>query len=155
MRRKNGEGKPIPSKYHSFQTREGVERFISESMFVLIVLHEVYGTKVPSYATQPEILPSEIALDGNPPTLEDYTSLILVTAATSRVKFSNLLEQDPVAPFENCQQLLAVRLSKLFYGLQQRLRELEIKWTSSAEQIFINEQYHRILPSELEVGAGY
>jgi len=153
MRRNNNSGKGLPSKYHSFQAREGVELFIAESMFVVIILHEVYGTKVPSYQTQPHLVPNSIALDGDPATLEDYTSMILVTAATSRVKFSNLLEQDPVAPFENCDQ--AKRLSQLFYGLQQRLRELESKWTSSAEDIFINEQYHRILPSELEVGAGY
>jgi len=152
MRRNNDQGAEMPIKY-SFQTREGVEKFISETIFVLIVLHEVYGTKVPTYGTHSEILPSQVAIDGKPPTLEDYTSLLLVTAATSRVKFSNLLEQDPVAPFENC--LEGERLSKLFFGLQQRLRELEIKWTSNAEEVFINEQYHRILPSDLEVGAGY
>jgi len=149
----NNSGDELPKKYHSFQAREGVELFIAESMFVVIILHEVYGTKVPSYQTQADLVPDSIAIDGKPITLEEYTSMILVVSATARVKFSNLLEQDPVAPFENCQQ--AERLSQLFYKLQQRLRELESKWTSSAEELFINEQYHRILPSELEVGAGY
>jgi len=172
--RPGSEKTPLPERYAQLATKKGVARFITDTIFMVTVMHEVFGTMVPSYATNSNILPSQLAVrletikskaatplpDRHEPriqpaALEDYTSLILVTAATSRVRFTRLLDQSHTIPFENTAPVVRTGLGSAFYELQQNLRRLEVRWTASAEEDYINNEYHRVLPSSIEIAAGY
>jgi len=93
----------LPNRYEKLETLYGVTLFLTDCIFTATVLHELWGTKAPSYATTSSLFPSyqqsNSGPDGTdlPPTLEDYLSLILVTGATSRVRFPQILGFD-VAP---------------------------------------------------------
>jgi len=154
-RRNNNQGAGLPDRYKRFRSRDALSHFLADTMFVVILMHEVYGTYVPSWATDASLLPSEVPKDKPIPTIEDYASLIMVTAATSRVKFPLLLEQNAFDPFSKCNERFVQVLPQIFLRLQKRLRNLDSEWTATAEQLFINTQYGRVLPRDLEVGAGY
>jgi hypothetical protein len=147
----------LPDRYQNLETIDGVTLFMTDCIFTLTVLHELWGTKVPSFATTLSLFQLQTATgpDGKdlPSTLDDYLSLIMVTGATSRVKFPLLLQLDPT----NCFQGLE-RSEEMYFAweeLKTELKRLEVKWTANPMERELNDNYCRIIPSELEIAAGY
>jgi hypothetical protein len=151
----------LPGRYQDLATIEGVTLFLTDCIFTTTVLHEVWGTKVPSFATTSVLFPSyqqaTSGTDGNdlPATLEDYLSLLLVTGATSRVKYPQILQLDPTPCFDGLEDETKDRMFVAWEELKTDLKLLEVKWTANPIERDINDEYCRILPSELDIAAGY
>jgi len=151
----------LPDRYQDLATIEGVTLFLTDCIFTTTVLHEVWGTKVPSFATTSVLFPSyqqaTSGTDGNdlPATLEDYLSLLLVTGATSRVKYPQILHLDPTPCFDGLEDATKDNMFVAWEELKTDLKLLEVKWTANPIERDINDEYCRILPSELEIAAGY
>ena len=144
-------GAPGLQRFSKFSEKKYLVNFITDCMHIAIVSHKVYGTKVPEYAVHPTLMPSQVHLDFSLPSIDDYMSLIFVTAATSRVNFTLLLSVDANIVFGNVQpDDIRIGLIQSFNDMKQDLVELGIRWSSD-----VNEQYQRCLPSELECAAGY
>ncbi|AYV84922.1 MAG: hypothetical protein Satyrvirus1_8 [Satyrvirus sp.] len=140
-------------RYGKLDEKKFLVRFIADCMHTVIILHKVYGTKVPQFAVHAKLFPSQIPINGSAPSYEDYMSMLLVTAATSRIHFSPLLSVDTNKVFgsvkpSNTKNLLV----DAFNEMKNDLYLLGEKWS---KEPFINENYQRCLPDELECGAGY
>jgi len=149
----------LPDRYQKLETIDGVTLFITDCIFTVSLLHELWGTKVPSFATTSSLFPSyqqtATGHDGKdlPSTLEDYLSFILVSSSTSRTKFPLVLQLDPTNCFQGLDR--SEEMYCAWEELKTELKMLEVKWTANAVERDINDNYCRILPSHLEIAAGY
>lgn len=143
---------PLPARYHQFQTRAGLSRFISDTMHHLIIRHEVYGTTGVRLALDPRINQVQVPKDGGPPAIDEWRSLACVAMATSRVRYTKLMT-DYSSVFDDLRDPAVNAKYKVAYDkLQTRLKELEVQYRADGVN---NYDTLRLLPSELDIGAGY
>jgi hypothetical protein len=143
---------PIPSRYDSLQTKQGLARFIADTMHHLIIRHEVYGTSGVRLALDPRINKVQVPKDGGPSAVDEWRSLACIAMATSRVRYTYLMTNFKNT-FEDLEDT-AVRekFCQAFDQMQQQLRQLEEQFKSDGVD---NYETLRLLPSELDIGAGY
>jgi len=135
---------------HDFRTKAGVARFIADSVYVVTVRHEVYGTKATFPGMDPSIMSSQIPRDFGLDSIDSYNSVLWVGLATSQANFAKLRQ--------NFKRLLGVLtdekvrggLSKAFDDFQDGLTEIQKKFESDWDY-----DYMKTLPMQLETGAGY
>jgi hypothetical protein len=149
----------MPSRYNQFKTKEGVVCFYADVLHCVTVRHELYGTKVVQWALDHRYTGlGQVPCDQLPQPEEDYNSLIMVAIATSMKNFPKLMDKNSKI-FEKLVAVLDEDIQKKFIRafeeLQKDLQEMETEWTSTSEEKLKNVNFQRILPSELEIGAGY
>ncbi len=142
----------LPARYAKFKTRSGLSRFIADTMHHLIIRHEVYGTTGVRLALDPRINKVQVPKDGGPSAIDEWRSLACVAMATSRVRYTKLLINfsNVFADLEN--RSLEIECRKAHNQLKSRLAQLEEKFN---EDGIDNYDSLRLLPSELDIGAGY
>lgn len=142
----------LPARYDQLRTRAGLSLFISDTMHHLIIRHEVYGTSGVRLALDPRINKVQVPKDGGPYAIDEWRSLACVAMATSRVRYTQLMT-DFSNTFEDLRDpATKARYKEAFDRLQSRLQELEAKYRSDGVN---NYETLRLLPSELDIGAGY
>jgi len=135
---------------HNFQTREGVGRFIADTIYVVTVRHEVYGTKATMPGMDPKIMNGQIPRDFGPDAVEVYNSVLWVGLATSQANFAKL-RQDfkfllAILPEETQRSALGKAMDNFQQGLTDIQKEFEHDY---------DYDYLKTMPSQLETGAGY
>jgi len=135
---------------HNFQTREGVGRFIADSVYVVTVRHEVYGTKATMPGMDPKIMNGQVPRDFGPEAIEVYNSVLWVGLATSQANFAKLRQdfKPLLAVIQDEHQRGA--LGKALDNFQQGLTDIQTEFESDYDY-----DYLKTLPSQLETGAGY
>ncbi len=142
----------LPARYERLTTRAGLARFISDTMHHLIIRHEVYGTSGVRLALDPRINKVQVPKDGGPPAVDEWRSLACVAMATSRVRYT-LLMTDFSNAFEDLENPGVRAAYRAAYDrLQSRLKELETKYLNDGVN---NDETLRLLPADLDIGAGY
>lgn len=140
--------------YGTLSNKRDLVKFLADAIFHVTVVHEMHGTKTPSYALNPQLMQVKVAKDLSPPAREDYNSLLMVSAATGRVKFPRLLEQDPQHVFATVDDAGQKDVFiKAFSGMLKELNALEARIRSRVPQEDMLRMY--VLPSDLKPGAGY
>jgi hypothetical protein len=143
---------PLPKRYARLETRSGLARFIADTMHHLIIRHEVYGTSGVRLSLDPRINKVQVPKDGGPYAVDEWRSLACVAMATSRVRYTKLMIN-----FENVfsdieDEDLRQQFRLAHTQMKSRLQGLEDKFTSDGVD---NYQTLRLLPSDLDIGAGY
>lgn len=142
----------LPARYDQFRTKTGLARFISDTMHRLIVRHEIYGTSGVRLALDPRINKVQVPKDGGPSAVDEWRSLACVAMATSRVRYTQLMTDFSNA-FEDLENAVARAAYKAaFDHLQTRLKELDARYRGDG---IANYETLRLLPTELDIGAGY
>lgn len=143
---------PLPDRYQKFQTRDGLARFIADTMHHLIIRHEVYGTTGVRLALDPRINKVQVPKDGGPYAVDEWRSLACVAMATSRVRYT-LLMTDFKHVFDDLKDdHVRQKFGDAYDQMKRRLHNLEVQFTSGGVD---NYATLRPLPSELDIGAGY
>ncbi len=142
----------LPNRYTQLKTKEGLSIFMSDVMHHLIIQHEVYGTSSVRLALDPRINNTQVPRDGGTPSIEEWRSLACVAMATSRVRYTKLNTdfKDVFDDIEN--PALKEKLRQAHDTLKEDLRNLETKWKNDGVD---NYGTLRLLPSDLDIGAGY
>jgi len=145
----------LPNKLadrHDFQSKESVIRFIADTMHILTVRHEIYGTNI-TYTLDPKIMTAQVPIDHGRPSIEEYYSLLCVAYGTSRAAFGKMKSdklQSLLPSFEKQEEM-----TRVFKGLQEDYQTLENAWTANDDERQLNQETMRNIPSDLETGAGY
>ena len=143
---------PLPARYDRFRTKAGLSRFISDTMHHLIVRHEIYGTSGVRLALDPRINKVQVPRDGGPYAVDEWRSLACVAMATSRVRYTQLMTDFSNA-FEDLEGSgLRAAYVAAFKAMQDRLKALDIRFREDGIE---NYDTLRLLPTELDIGAGY
>lgn len=143
---------PLPGRFDELKTRSGLARFIADMMHHLIIRHEVYGTSGVRLALDPRINKVQVPKDGGTYGVDEWRSLACVAMATSRVRYTKLLT-DFTNTFEDLQDAeLRQKYINAHNQLKSQLEALESEFTSDGVN---NYDTLRLLPSELDIGAGY
>ncbi|QDV81761.1 DUF3488 domain-containing protein [Planctomycetes bacterium TBK1r] len=143
---------PMPARFGELRTRQGLARFIADMMHHLIIRHEVYGTSGVRLALDPRINKVQVPKDGGPYGLDDWRSLACVAMATSRVRYT-LLKTDYKNVFDDLQDPGVNQKYRAAHDrMKGKLDELENIFKSDGVN---NYDTLRLLPSELDIGAGY
>ena len=142
----------LPDRYDQLKTKAGLSRFISDTMHHLIIRHEVYGTTGVRLALDPRINKVQVPKDGGPPAIDEWRSLACVAMATSRVRYT-LLMPDFAHVFEDLRdETVRTRFIAAHHEMQRELSELETQYKGDGVD---NYETLRLLPSDLDIGAGY
>jgi hypothetical protein len=142
----------LPERYGRLQTKAGLSRFIADLMHHLIIRHEVYGTSGVRLALDPRINKVQVPKDGGPPAIDEWRSLACVAMATSRVRYT-LLVPDFSNVFADLRDpAVREQYQAAHERMQAQLAELEQRYLSDGVD---NYETLRLLPSELDIGAGY
>lgn len=144
----------LPSRYDGFQSKKGVALFISDTIHHVVVRHEVYGSTGVRLALDPRINNLQIPRDGGTNSVDEWRSLACVSLATSRVRFTSLLN-DFKYLLEDVEAKFRPAMAKVYDQLQDDLKDLETAWNSNETDKKRNFEYLRPTPSELDTGAGY
>lgn len=144
--------RPLPERYADLKTRSGLARFIADTMHHLIIRHEVYGTSGVRLSLDPRINKVQVPRDGGTYAIDEWRSLACVAMATSRVRYTKLMIN-----FENVfsdieDEAIRQEFRRAHTEMKRQLQELEEKYTSDGVD---NYQTLRLLPSDLDIGAGY
>jgi hypothetical protein len=142
----------LPSRYHHFQDKAGLARFISDTMHHLIIRHEVYGTSGVRLALDPRINKVQVPKDGGTTAIDEWRSLACIAMATSRVRYTKL-STDFSNVFDDIDdEAVRDKFKQAHSTLKQKLDDLEKTFTEDGVD---NYQTLRLLPSDLDIGAGY
>jgi hypothetical protein len=145
--------KPLPPRYAKLQSKAGVSRFISDTVHHLVVRHQVYGTTgVPGL--DPRIATTQVPRDGGTAGVDEWRSLASVALATAHARFVLLLG-DFKYLLDDVDGKYRERMRDVYDRLQEDLRVLDAKWTSTDEEKDFNRNYFRAVPSEMHTGPGY
>lgn len=143
---------PLPERFEELRTRGGLSRFIADMMHHLIVRHEVYGTSGVRLALDPRINKVQVPKDGGTYGVDEWRSLACVAMATSRVRYTQLMT-DFKNVFDDLQDAeLRQAYRDAHDQMKSKLEALEIEFNSDEIE---NYATLRLLPSELDIGAGY
>ncbi|QDT03107.1 hypothetical protein K227x_14870 [Rubripirellula lacrimiformis] len=143
---------PLPNRFDQLKTRSGLARFIADMMHHLIIRHEVYGTSGVRLALDPRINKVQVPKDGGTYGVDEWRSLACVAMATSRVRYT-LLATDYKNVFEDLKDPeVNQKYRDAHDRMKSQLEALEAEFTSDEIE---NYNTLRLLPSELDIGAGY
>jgi len=148
----------LPARYDSFQSKEGVARFAADTIYHMVVRHQVYGTCGVRAALDPRVSQTQVPCDQGTPSIDDWRSLAFVALATAKSKFTLLTGpegQDFSYLLDGVDESVRLPMVKVFADLQSELQALEKDWTTGESDKTYNYDYFRPLPSELRTGAGY
>ena len=144
--------KELPKRYDEFHTRSGLARFISDTMHHLIIRHEVYGTSGVRLSLDPRISKVQVPKDGGTYSVDEWRSLACIAMATSRVRYAKLMT-DYTNTFDDLRdEPTKARFKDAFASMQAQLKSLEQKYRGDGVD---NYECLRLLPSDLDIGAGY
>ena len=143
---------PLPTRYHRFHTKSGLTRFISDTLHHLIIRHEVYGTAGVRLALDPRINGVQVPVDGGPPAVDEWRSLACIAMATSRVRYVKLQGGFDHVFGDLEDEQVRTAFQSAHRDLQERLTELQQEFENDGVD---NYETLRLLPSDLDVGAGY
>ena len=143
---------PLPARYRRFETKAGLARFIADTMHHLIIRHEVYGTTGVRLALDPRINKVQVPKDGRTYAIDEWRALACVAMATSRVRYV-LLSVNFTNVFEDLDYRSMYHAYVAAHDqMKDELRRLEKEFDPQDDR---NYQISRLLPSDLEIGAGY
>tara|TARA_R110002049_G_scaffold46487_1_gene135214 strand:- start:178151 stop:179632 length:1482 start_codon:yes stop_codon:yes gene_type:complete len=143
---------PLPDRFDKLERRAGLARFIADMMHHLIIRHEVYGTSGVRLALDPRINKVQVPKDGGAYGVDEWRSLACVAMATSRVRYTKLMT-DFTNTFEDLQDAEVRR--KFIDAHNQMKSQLESLESEFSDDGVENYNTLRLLPSELDIGAGY
>lgn len=143
---------PLPARYARLETKTGLATFIADTLHHLIVRHEVYGTSGVRLSLDPRINKVQVPKDGGPCAIDEWRSLACVAMATSRVRYTKLMSNfsNVFSDIKDENLRHAFRLAHT--QMKARLQQLEEKFNRDGVD---NYQTLRLLPSDLDIGAGY
>ena len=84
----------LPDRYKELKTRDGIVRFLADTIHHICIRHQIYGTNAVTGACDTRFFMSQVPKDGGPPAVDEWRSLAFVTLATAYAFFPKLL-QDP------------------------------------------------------------
>ena len=142
----------LPKRYGKLKTKSGLARFIADTMHHLIISHEIYGTAGVRLSLDPRINKVQVPKDGGPPAIDEWRSLACVAMATSRVRYTSLLINFSNVFNDLEDENLRAEFRKAHVKMKARLQKLEEKFNEDGVD---NYQSLRLLPSDLDIGAGY
>lgn len=143
---------PLPDRFDDLKTRTGLARFIADTMHHLIIRHEVYGTSGVRLALDPRINKVQVPKDGGTYGVDEWRSLACVAMATSRVRYTKLMT-DFTNVFEDLRDPeLRRKYINAHNQMKSQLQALESEFRSDGVESY---DTLRLLPSELDIGAGY
>jgi hypothetical protein len=169
----------IPARFHNLTNKQGLKRFISDTINHLCIRHEVYGTTGVSGALDPRLNGTQLPKDGGSQGVDEWRSLAFVALATAYVDFVHLLQdpdnvhpnrernlQDvfddatPVVGGDEGTKVLIASMKHAFDEMQRELRELQTAWYSELgrnkpEEGCYNYMYFRPMPVDISTGPGY
>jgi hypothetical protein len=143
---------PLPKRYAQLATKSGLARFIADTMHHLIIRHEIYGTSGVRLSLDPRINKVQVPKDGGPPAIDEWRSLACVAMATSRVRYTKLLINFSNVFSDIEDEDIRLKLRKAHTQLKSQLQRLEEKFNSDGVD---NYQTLRLVPADLDIGAGY
>jgi len=86
----------LPKRYDNFKTIKGVAKFLGDTVYTVIVRHEIYGTRVVFFSLDHRYSGLTEALnDFSDVVRDDYLSTIIIATATSMKSFPKLLDIRP------------------------------------------------------------
>ena len=164
----------------TMETKAQIKRFLSDTIFHIIIKHQIYGTEGVIGMLDPRINSVQVPRDGGPPAIDEWRSLVFAAIATAHPSFSLLLQDQIVAKVITGEAILSDifrdatpinddspaakerlfrQLKAAFDQMQQDLRNLNNSWEyrGNGERARNDENYMygRCLPAELRSGAGY
>ena len=145
---------PLPERYESFATKQGVARYAADTIHHMVVRHQVYGTTSVKAALDPRISKTQVPRDSGPTPVDEWRSLASVALATQRSRFT-LLIGDFKFLFDDVDVRYREGMGKALDRLQSDLKDLDAVWTATGADVQFNYDYFRPLPSALHTGAGY
>lgn len=149
--------RPLPDRYAGLATRDGLARLIADLIHHLVVRHEVYGTTAVRLALDPRISKVQVPKDGGPYAVDEWRSLACIATATSRVRYVLFVSEDWSDVFDDLEDdQVRAEYRAAHRQLIEELRGLEAEWTAEERNGGRNNyDTLRVLPSELDLGAGY
>ena len=121
-------------------------------MHHLIIRHEVYGTSGVRLALDPRINKVQVPKDGGTYGVDEWRSLACVAMATSRVRYTQLMT-DFTNTFEDLPDAeLRQKYTDAHNHMKSQLEALESEFKDDRVD---NYDTLRLLPSDLDIGAGY
>lgn len=146
--------KGLPERYQEFKTKKGLTRYLIDTIHHLVIRHQVYGTTAIRAAMDPRISKVQVPKDMGTSAVDEWRTLAYVALATGKARFT-LLMDDFTYLLEGVDSRYQVAMREAFNTLQEDLKALDNKWTSSPEDKEFNEEYFRALPTSLHTGPGY
>ena len=144
---------PLPKRYEQLKTKTGLARFVSDTIHHLVIRHEVYGTTGVRLSLDPRMNKVQVPKDGGPCAIDEWRSLACVAMATSRVRYTSLMEVNFSNLFNDIEdEDLRTEFRLAHTRMKAKLQQLEEDFTTDGVD---NYQQLRLLPSELDIGAGY
>ena len=143
---------PLPRRYEKLKTKTGLARFVSDTIHHLVIRHEVYGTTGVRLSLDPRINKVQVPKDGGTYPIDEWRSLACVAMATSRVRYTSLLINFSNVFNDIEDEDLRTEFRLAHTRMKAKLQELEEKFTTDGVD---NYQRLRLLPSDLDIGAGY
>lgn len=144
----------LPARYEYFTTKRGLIRFMADTIHHLVIRHQVYGTTAIRGAMDPRISKVQVPKDMGTTPVDEWRTLAYVALATGRARFTKLMG-DFTYLIDGVNSEYQAAMREAFDNLQKDLRNLEVKWNSTAEDKTFNEEFFRAVPSSLHTGPGY
>lgn len=143
---------PLADRYGKLATKRGLARFIADLMHHLIIRHEIYGTSGVRLSLDPRINKVQVPKDRGPYAIDEWRSLACVAMATSRVRYTSLMMNfaNVFSDIENRQLRMKFQLAHT--KMKSHLLQLQQKYSLDGVD---NYETLRLLPSDLDIGAGY
>lgn len=151
----------LPERYDAFQTKAGVARWAADTIYHLVVRHQVYGTTGINAAMDPRISSTQVPKDRGTQGVDEWRSLIGIGLATACSRFTLLLDEERnhsnafVYLLEGVDEAYKDKMAKVFIRLQEDLWALDDKWTANDKEKQYNYDFFRATPSDLRTGPGY
>lgn len=143
---------PLPNRYGEFKTKAGLARFLSDTIHHLVIRHEVYGTTGVRLSLDPRINKVQVPKDGGTYPIDEWRSLACVAMATSRVRYTSLLLNFSNVFNDIADANLRTEFRLAHTRMKAKLQKLEEEFTTDGVD---NYERLRLLPSDLDIGAGY
>ncbi|MDY3552387.1 hypothetical protein R5W24_001469 [Gemmata sp. JC717] len=145
--------RPLPDRYAGLATRAGLARFIADTIHHLVLRHEIYGTTAVRLALDPRISKVQVPKDGGPYAVDEWRALACIATATSRVRYTLFMASDWSDAFDDLKDPAVLAAYKGAYTrMKAQLTALGTRWRSDGRN---NYDTLRVLPEELDLGAGY
>lgn len=144
----------LPARYQDFTTKNGLIRYLVDTIHHLVIRHQVYGTTGIRGVMDPRISKVQVPKDMGTTAVDEWRSLAYVALATGRARFT-LLMDDFTYLLEGVNPEYQEAMREAFTTLQSDLKILDGKWTATSDAQMFNEEYFRALPSSLHTGPGY
>ena len=129
---------------------------MADTIHHTVIRHEIYGTSGVRGALDPRLTKVQVPKDGGTYGVEEWRSLACVAMATSRVRYT-LLMDDWSGVYDDIEDAaLREKIKQAYCDLKEALEALAAEWEKEhgTEDEFYYETM-RLRPKELDIGAGY